>query len=112
VGTLLMGILCGHWRYAHLSGVRFDAVNPQLLRMGKVVSEDSARRFLATMSREQSENWLRTQMHACYGGLLIEPWVLDVDTTIKPIYGQCRSGIRHKHLGFRIRYSRFRRSFL
>jgi len=67
--------------------VRFDAVNPQLLRMGKVVSEDSARRFLATMSREQSENWLRTQMHACYGGLLIEPWVLDVDTTIKPISG-------------------------
>lgn len=87
VGTLLMGILCGHWRYSHLSGVRFDAVNPQLLAMGKVVSEDSARRFLAAMSREQSEIWLRGQLQACYGDLLVEPWVLDVDTTIKPIYG-------------------------
>jgi len=87
MGTLLMGILCGHWRYAHLSGVRFDAVNPQLLGMRKVVSEDSARRFLAMMSREQSENWLRTQLQTCYGELLREPWVLDVDTTIKPVYG-------------------------
>ncbi|MEO8351385.1 MAG: hypothetical protein ABI680_06610 [Chthoniobacteraceae bacterium] len=82
-----IGILCGQWRYAHLSAVRFDPVNPALLGMEKVVSEDSARRFLRAMSPEQSGAWLRGQLGACYGALLAEPWVLDVDTTIKPIYG-------------------------
>ena len=87
IGTVLMGVLCGHWRHAHLSGVRFDAVNPQLLGMTKVVSEDSARRFLGAMSPEQSGKWLHTQLRNCYDQLLVEPWVLDVDTTIKPVYG-------------------------
>ena len=87
LGTLLLGILCGQQRYAHLSALRFDPVNPGLLGMSKVVSEDSARRYLAAMSDEQSEQWLRGQLRECYGPLLLEPWVLDVDTTIKPIYG-------------------------
>jgi len=82
IGTVLMGVLCGHWRYAHLSGVRFDAVNPQLLGMTKVVSEDSARRFLGAMSPEQSGKWLHTQLRNCYDQLLVEPWVLDVDTPL------------------------------
>lgn len=87
LGTLLLGILCGQWRYAHLSAVRFDPVNPPLLGMSKVVSEDSARRFLAAMDAEGSGRWLRGELRACYGALLCEPWVLDIDTTIKPIYG-------------------------
>lgn len=87
LGTLLMGILCGQQRYAHLSALRFDPVNPGLLGMSKVVSEDSARRYLAAMSAEQSAQWLRGQLRECWGPLLLEPWVLDVDTTIKPIYG-------------------------
>jgi hypothetical protein len=87
LGTLLLGILCGQQRYAHLSALRFDPVNPGLLAMSKVVSEDSARRYLAAMSDESSEQWLRGQLRECYGPLLLEPWVLDVDTTIKPIYG-------------------------
>jgi len=30
---------------------------------------------------------LHGQLRECYGAMLSEPWVLDVDTTIKPIYG-------------------------
>jgi len=87
LGTLLLGILSGQWRYAHLSAVRFDPVNPGLLGMSKVVSEDSARRFLGAMSEEASGSWLRGELKACYGALLCEQWVLDIDTTIKPVYG-------------------------
>lgn len=87
LGTLVLGILCGQWRYAHLCAVRFDPVNPPLLGMSKVVSEDSARRFLGAMDAEASGRWLRGELKACYGALLCEPWVLDIDTTIKPIYG-------------------------
>ena len=87
LGTLLLGILCGQHRYAHLSALRFDLVNPGLLGMTKVVSEDSARRYLSAMTDEQSQKWLRGQLRECYAPLLLEQWVLDVDTTIKPIYG-------------------------
>ena len=31
--------------------------------------------------------WLRGHFRQCWEGLLTLPWVLDVDTTIKPIYG-------------------------
>ena len=54
LGTLLLGILCGQWRYAHLSAVRFYPVNPPLLGMPKVVSEDRAWRFLVAMDADAS----------------------------------------------------------
>jgi hypothetical protein len=49
LGTLLMSILAGHQRYAHITSIRFDTVNPELLGMKKVVSEDAARRALKSM---------------------------------------------------------------
>ncbi len=46
LGTLLLSVLSGHKRYAHITGLRGDGVNPHLLGMKKVVSEDAVRRFL------------------------------------------------------------------
>ena len=43
LGTLLMSVLAGQRRYAHITGLRGDGVNPELLGMRKVMSEDSAR---------------------------------------------------------------------
>jgi hypothetical protein len=39
LGTVLLSILSGHYRYAHITALRCDAVNPRLLGMKKVVSE-------------------------------------------------------------------------
>ena len=36
LGTLLLAVLAGHWRYAHISALRGDGVNPELLGMTKV----------------------------------------------------------------------------
>ncbi len=41
LGALLLSLLAGHRRYAHISSIRGDGVNPELLGMSKVVSEDS-----------------------------------------------------------------------
>jgi hypothetical protein len=38
LGTVLLAVLAGHRRYAHITGLRADGVNPGLLGMGKVVS--------------------------------------------------------------------------
>ncbi|HET9643409.1 MAG TPA: hypothetical protein VFP68_08640 [Burkholderiaceae bacterium] len=43
LGTLMLGILSGSKRYAHIAGVRGDAVAAQALGMQGVVSEDSVR---------------------------------------------------------------------
>ncbi len=43
MGTVLLSVLCGHWRYAHINGVRGDGINPGLLGMRGTVSEDAVR---------------------------------------------------------------------
>ena len=87
LGTLLLSVLAGHWRYAHINALRSDGVNPELLGMTKVASEDSVRRALSALKEEESEVWLKKHLKASYEPLLEEPWALDVDTTVKPLYG-------------------------
>lgn len=64
LGTILLSVLAGHWRYAHISALRGDGVNPGLLGMTKVVSEDSVRRALSAMKEEESSPWLKRQLQA------------------------------------------------
>jgi hypothetical protein len=47
LGTVLLSVRSGHRRYAHITALRCDPVNPPLLGMRKVLSEDSVRRGLA-----------------------------------------------------------------
>ena len=87
LGTLLLSLLAGHRRYAHISSIRSDGVNPQLLGMSKVVSEDSARRAFRGADEEACRSWLSDHLHRTYETLLEEPWILDVDSSVKPLYG-------------------------
>src|SRR5271168_2358879 len=66
MGTILLSVLAGHWRYAHISAIRGDGVNPGLLGMTKVASEDSVRRALKGMDVEESQVWLKKHLKASY----------------------------------------------
>jgi hypothetical protein len=70
MGTILLSVLAGHWRYAHIDGVRGDGINPGLLGMVHTVSEDAVRAAMKRIGEEQ--------------GLA---WILDIDTSIKPLHG-------------------------
>ena len=87
LGTILLSVLAGHWRYAHISALRGDGVNPGLLGMTKVASEDSVRRALSAMKEDETGPWLKKHLRASYEPLLEEPWALDMDATVKPLYG-------------------------
>jgi hypothetical protein len=87
VGTALLGILAGHWRYAHLTALRGDSVSPALLGMSRVMSEDAVRRGFAKIDPVAGEGWLHRHLKATVEPLLSEPWILDCDTTVKPLYG-------------------------
>ena len=87
LGSLFLSILSGHKRYAHITTLMSDTVNPTLLGMNKIVSEDSARRAVKKIEEEAGVIWLQHHLQDCCKPLLKTPWILDVDTTIKPLYG-------------------------
>ncbi len=62
LGTVLLSALAGHWRYAHITALRADAVNAPLLGMKKVVSEDAVRRALGKIDEAAGIAWLREQL--------------------------------------------------
>ncbi len=87
LGTVMLSVLAGHRRYAHITAIRGDGVNAPVLGMSKVVSEDAVRRAFQKMEAGAGIAWLRGHLDYCTRGLLSEPWVLDVDTTVKPLFG-------------------------
>lgn len=88
LGTLLLGILSGHYRYAHLAALRGDDIAPRLLGLDSIVSEDCVRRALRRIDPEAGRDWLRRHLDQACHSFLDTKWVLDIDTTIKPIYGR------------------------
>ena len=81
LGTVLLSVLAGQSRYAHITALRGDGVNPALLGMTKVASEDSVRRGLERIEAEDGTSWLHGHLEDTVRPLLSEPWVLDCDTT-------------------------------
>ena len=55
--------------------------------MNKIVSEDAVRRAFAAIDEDDGAVWLRRHLDYCTAPLLAEPWILDIDTTVKPLYG-------------------------
>lgn len=88
LGTILLSVLAGHKRYAHITSIRSDNVNPKLLGMEHVVSEDAVRRAFQKVDTEVCVTWQLHHLKRCWKPLLCESWILDIDTTVKPLYGK------------------------
>ena len=87
IGTWVLSVLAGHRRYAHATALRSDSVLPELMGMGRIVSEDSLRRALAAIPAQEGLDWLQRHLDACVLPLLGERYIVDIDTTVKPLYG-------------------------
>ncbi len=94
LGTVVLSILAGHRRYAHITALRFDGVSPQLLGMTKVCSEDSVRRAFTEVEPSACATWLTRHLRISYEPLLKEPWILDIDSTVKPLYGHQEGAVK------------------
>jgi hypothetical protein len=68
--------------------MRCDGVNPGLLGCRKVISEDALRNALGRIPEAAGVAWLDGHLHDSVQALLDAPWILDTDTTIKPLYGK------------------------
>ncbi len=87
LGTVLLSVLSGYTRYAHIASIRHDGVNPTMLGMSKVCSEDAVRRGIGRIEESSGASWLEQHLQTAYNPLLDIPWIMDIDTTIKPLYG-------------------------
>jgi len=94
LGTILLGVLAGHKRYAHITTIRSDSVTPGLLGMQRVRSEDAVRRAFQQGEAFDYEQWLQRHLEMSYDELLSEPWILDMDATVKPLYGHQEKAVR------------------
>ena len=88
LATFLLSILAGHHRYAHITAIRQDGIHPELLGVAQLVSEDSARRALALMDESAGVAWLDAHLAKTTRPLLATPWILDLDATVKCLYGK------------------------
>jgi hypothetical protein len=84
----MLSILSGHKRYSHVTTIRCDGVNPSLLNMNKVISEDALRNALKRIPEDEGRAWLDMHLHESVAALLDAAWILDTDTTVKPLYGK------------------------
>jgi len=98
LGTMVMSVLAGHHCYAHITSLRFDTVNPELLGMSKVISEDATRRAFKAIDEEPGVAWLDDQLHkSTQAALSLGPWILDTDTTVKCLYGKQEGRPSHNY---------------
>jgi hypothetical protein len=88
LATLLLSILAGHHRYAHITAIRHDGIHPELLGVSRLVSEDAARRALARINESSGVAWLDQHLAKTTQPLLTTPWILDLDATVKCLYGK------------------------
>ena len=88
LATFLLSILAGHHRYAHITAIRNDSIHPELLGVAQLVSEDAARRSLARMDESSGVAWLERHLARTTQPLLATPWILDLDATVKCLYGK------------------------
>ena len=105
LGTWLLSILDGQRRYAHINGLRGDAVAPQILGMTSIVSDESLRRALKALAPSIGKNgtederlnaqaqlakstaWMDAALRESTFDALGTDWILDCDTTVKLLFG-------------------------
>ena len=93
LGTWMLAVLSGHKRYSHVTAIRCDGVNPGLLGMHKVISEDALRNALKRIPEAEGTVWLDGHLSDSVAALLDVSWILDTDTTVKPLYGHQEGAI-------------------
>jgi hypothetical protein len=93
LATFLLSILAGHHRYAHITAIRQDGIHPELLGVKQLVSEDAARRALKKLDELAGKEWLDRHLSKTTQPLLTTPWILDLDATVKCLYGKQEAAV-------------------
>jgi len=87
LGTAVLAILLGKTRYVHINELRHDNAAKALLALDEIVSEDTVRRAFRNADEKELDAWLSKHERAVFEALLSYRYIIDIDNTVKPIYG-------------------------
>jgi hypothetical protein len=87
LATIIYSILTGQRRYSHITALSGDSVMAGLFGVKTFRSEDSVRRAFEDADDSAVTAWIDQQMDRTFAPLLEQEWVLDLDATIKTLYG-------------------------
>ena len=88
LGTLLMSIVTGGRRPMSTPCGMMESIR-RCWGLSKVCSDDSVRRALKSIDQEKADVWLKQHLTVPLHPIMQDGgWILDVDSTVKPIYGK------------------------
>lgn len=87
IGTAVLGILDGAKRFRHFDSLTGDSVSAEAFGMKKLMSCDSVRRGMQKMDAKKGLVWVWRENLRCVAPILPEDYVLDLDPTVKTLYG-------------------------
>lgn len=87
LGTLMLSVLVGHNRYCHISQLYGDKVCAEVLGLSKICSDDSSRRAMKRLDECEAMAWLDQSLKDSCEPMLSRDWILDLDSTVKPVFG-------------------------
>ena len=87
LGTAIVGMTNGSYRYRHFDNLSGDAVTAELFGIRRLMSCDSVRRNLKAIPMEAGIEWIWNANLHLVEALLDQDYILDMDPTVKPLYG-------------------------
>lgn len=87
LGTALVGMINGSYRYRHFDSQCGDAVTAEVFGLDRLMSCDSVRRNLKAIPMEAGVEWIWEENLHLIEPLLDQDYILDMDPTVKPLYG-------------------------
>lgn len=87
LATATLAVLAGHTRYQHATSLSGEQELAFILGADKIVSHDSLGRGVGKIDGDEGAAWMERHLRKVYEPILRESYVLDIDPTVKPIYG-------------------------
>lgn len=88
VATVMVAMVNGATRFRHFDRLRGDAAAAELFGVGRFMSCDSVRRNFASIPAEEALRWAWGENLHLLRDVVAEDYVLDLDPTVKPLYGR------------------------
>ena len=88
VATAMVSMINGATRFRHFDRLRGDTAAAKLFGVERFMSYDSVRRNFASIPEDEALAWVwRENLHLLQD-VVAEDYVLDLDPTVKPVYGR------------------------
>lgn len=88
IATVMVSMINGATRFRHFDRLRGDTATAELFGVRRFMSCDSVRRNFASIPAEEAMPWVWRENLRLLQDVVAEDYVLDLDPTVKPVYGR------------------------